>query len=1379
MRRRQVAIGIICTLVAGLLGPAVQPALAVDANAKIQPRVLRGLEAGTLDTFVVEFVARADLKAAAAIKGWAARGRAVYRTLTTVADRSQGRAKAIVRGTPGVRAESFWLTNVLVVTGGATPALARRLAGLAGVSKIRAERTFPLVEPVERHAVVIAEDEPTPYGITTIGADDVWADGILGSGVVVGNVDTGVDYTHEALVEQYRGNNGGIFDHNYSWWDPTGICGDVPCDNAQHGTHTMGTMVGGDGPGPFTPDIGVAPGASWIAAKGCESFDCSETSLLSSGEFMLAPTDLNGDDPDPTKRPDIVNNSWGGGPGDPFYAEVVQAWRAAGIVPVFSAGNAGPECDSGGSPGDFLESFSVGATDVNDQIADFSSRGPSTYGKVNPDVSAPGVNVISSVPGDGYDSFSGTSMAAPHTAGTLALVLSAELGLLGNVDGSTDAVRTTALDIADDSCGGDEDGDPNNVYGDGRIDAQAAVSLVATGGTLAGDVTNVVSTDPIAGARIEASSGGRTFSATTDGAGHFELFLGAGTYTVTASAFGYQSALASGVEIETDLTTTQDFFLAPLPQRDITGTVTAEEDGSPIEGAEVRALGTPVAAATTDANGDYTLTLPIGDYTIRIAAGGCTDSELTEVTLGLGGLVLDASLSRTLDDFGHGCRPIGFDWVDAAQTTAMFGDQTIGRLALPFSFPFYGESYDTVYITDNGYLTFEVPEFGFPDPVPSPIPSAATPNTAIYALWQNLVIDEASAVRYETVGDSPDRAFVVEYEQMKVGPSFGDLTADASPAATGRVDIEVKLWEDGTIDILYGDNPANPGDGRDASIGIENADGSDALQFSFSDDLLGPNVAYRYESVPTGTVSGTVTDANDGLPIGGAVVTATPGGRSVSTDSDGTYSLRLRPGTYTLAFTADDYVTHEETGVVVTDGGSSVVDVALNAPVAGVEPDELDATVDFGESSTSPITISNTGSSDLTWELLEREGSRVPPDLPPVPLVVREAVWGPAQIPARVATVRPAALPPSSLETVIDDPDDDSLGAVEVTAIRGGSDNAEMSVAIDFDLDTPMDAPAGYVFFDTDQDPETGFPPEEFAGLPEQDIGLDYFADLFGVHDPGNPVVLVWDSNFELVAEVPATIEGQTLSFAVPLEALGNDDGTVDVASVIGDFFEPLDWAPDEGHGTIQSFTDAPWIEPSVGSGVLPAGESVEVDVTLGGPDVPPGDYTGALFVISDAPKQPALQVDVTLSVGLPTGWGAATGTILDAHQFEPLAGAEITVHTTWDGEPLDLTDTANGQGTWSVTGPPGTWDADVSSDGFLPEAGEVTIISDGTLEGQDFFLHADQPHGTIRPRSLRFTLLRGQQDEHVRASGEPRGASGPHVLGRRGGDPATERRWR
>jgi subtilisin family serine protease len=1345
MRKRHVAVWIVCALVIGLIGPAASPAAAAADGARIQPGLLRKLDTGKVDRFVVEFAARADLDTAARTKGWTARGTAVLRSLKRTASRSQVRARAVVR-TTGAEASSFFLTNVLVVTDGATPSLARRLASLPGVKKVRAERRFPVVEPVERHAVVMEEGDPPPWGITKIGADDVWADGVLGSGVVVANVDTGVDFTHEALVNQYRGNLGGTFDHNYNWWDPTGICGDEPCDNAQHGTHTMGTMVGGDGPGPFEPDVGVAPGAEWIAAKGCEDEFCTEESLLSAGEFVLAPTDLDGLNPDPSKRPDIVNNSWGGGPADEFYLEIVQAWRAAGIIPVFSAGNAGPQCETGGSPGDFLESFSVGATDVNDDIADFSSRGPSSFGKVNPDVSAPGVDVISSVPGDGYDSFSGTSMAAPHTAGTLALLLSAEPGLRGNFAGATDAVRATAHDLLDDQCGGDEDGDPNNVFGDGRIDAHAAVSLVATGGTLAGDVIDVATSDPIGGATIEASAGGRTYAATTDDAGHFELFLAAGTYSVTASAFGYQSAFAAGVPIDTDLTTTQDFFLAPLPQRDIVGTVTAEEDGTPIEGAEVKALGAPVPAAVTDADGHYTLTLPIGDHTIRVSAGGCTSKVETEVTLTLAGLTHDAALSRKVDDFGHGCRSVGFDWVDAANTTALFGDQTVGRLTLPFSFPFYGDAFDVVYITDNGYVTFEAPEFGFPEPIPSGIPSERTPNTAIYPFWQNLIIDAASAVRYETVGIAPDRTFVLEFEQMRVGPSFGGDT-NAEPLAS-RVDFEVKLWEDGRIDVLYGDNPAAPGDGRNASIGIENPAGTDALQFSLFDGLVSPNTAYRYEIVPSGLVSGTVTDGNDGLPISGAVVTAHPGGRTATTDGDGLYSLRLRPGTYTLAFSAHNYVTHEAEGLTVADGSTPTVDAALDAPIADVEPTELSETLDFGETTTSAVTISNTGSSDLTWEFREREGSRTPPDLPPVPLVYRNHVWGRMQVPANVKSVRPAAMPPESLVTVIDDPDDDSTGSVEITQVRGGSDNADMSLAIDFSAGTPMDEPVGFVLFDTDQDESTGFPPDELFGLPEQDIGVDFFADLFAIHDP-DPVVFIVNADFELVAEVPAVVEGQSVAFSVPLQAFDNDEGTIDVASVIGSF-GPEDWAPDAGHGTIQAFTDAPWVEAAPTEGVLPAGETAEVDVTLGAADLPPGGYTGQLFLLSDAPKQPTVIVDLSLTVGLPTDWGAASGSILDAHSGEPVAGASITVDATWTGGPLALSDVANADGAWSVLGPAGTWPAEVTADGFLPESVDVTIVADGTLEGQDVFVHADVPHGTVRPGTLRFTLLRGHQDDQV-----------------------------
>ena len=215
----------------------------------------------------------------------------------------------------------------------------------------------------------------------------------------------------------------------------------------------MGTIAGGDGPGPFTPDTGVAPGASWIAAKGCEDLGCSSESLLSAGQFILAPTDLEGNNPDPSRRPDIVNNSWGSDdPNDTFYLETVQAWRAAGIIPVFSAGNAGEfGCGTAGTPGNFTQVISLGATDIDDNIASFSSRGPSPTDKVSPNVSAPGVDVVSSVPGGGYAAFSGTSMASPHATGTIALMLSSKPSLIGDFDAVLDLLNLTAIDRPDDS----------------------------------------------------------------------------------------------------------------------------------------------------------------------------------------------------------------------------------------------------------------------------------------------------------------------------------------------------------------------------------------------------------------------------------------------------------------------------------------------------------------------------------------------------------------------------------------------------------------------------------------------------------------------------------------------------------------------------------------------------------------------------------------------------------------------------------------------------------------------------------------------------------------------------------------------------------------
>ena len=137
------------------------------------------------------------------------------------------------------------------------------------------------------------------WGIDRIRADQVWSTfGVRGEGITVANIDTGVEFTHPALVGKYRGNTGGgTFNHNYNWFDPSNVCGNpslAPCDNNNHGTHTMGTMVGDDG---GANQIGVAPGARWIAAKGCETNNCSDAALLASGQWILAPTDLSGSEP--------------------------------------------------------------------------------------------------------------------------------------------------------------------------------------------------------------------------------------------------------------------------------------------------------------------------------------------------------------------------------------------------------------------------------------------------------------------------------------------------------------------------------------------------------------------------------------------------------------------------------------------------------------------------------------------------------------------------------------------------------------------------------------------------------------------------------------------------------------------------------------------------------------------------------------------------------------------------------------------------------------------------------------------------------------------------------------------------------------------------
>src|SRR5881392_3126757 len=279
MIRRAAVLVAAFVLVIGQVGSTLAASPPAPRSAPIDKGLLKTLEAGPT-RFIVEFAARPDLRAATKIKDHGKRVGFVVGRLQSTAKASQAAALAIAKAIKGADPKSYWLANRLLVTGDTK--LAARLAKVPGVASIQPTKVYPLVKPVETAPAILAAAGDPEWGVEKIGADQVWAEGITGSGIVVGSIDTGVEFTHPALVGNYRGNNhDGTFTHDYNWWDPSSSCPGEPCDNVGHGTHTMGTIAGGDGPGPFSPDTGVAPGAEWMTAKGCEDFGCTSESLLS------------------------------------------------------------------------------------------------------------------------------------------------------------------------------------------------------------------------------------------------------------------------------------------------------------------------------------------------------------------------------------------------------------------------------------------------------------------------------------------------------------------------------------------------------------------------------------------------------------------------------------------------------------------------------------------------------------------------------------------------------------------------------------------------------------------------------------------------------------------------------------------------------------------------------------------------------------------------------------------------------------------------------------------------------------------------------------------------------------------------------------------
>jgi subtilisin family serine protease len=779
--------------------------------------------------FMVFLRDQADLSAAYGIADWSERGRFVQRTLAEHAERTQAglRAQLAARG---VVFEPLWIVNAIRVRG--TIADAQALSGRADVALLRANRVLALPAAATTQADIdrCSPDQPgnpVCWNIRRIGADRVWRDfGVDGGGVTVANIDTGVLFNHVALAGRYRGNAGGQFDHNYNWFDPQGSRM-APMDGNGHGTHTMGTIVGRGG-GSGRPAIGAAPGASWIAAQGCEGDFCDSFDLIAAAQWLLAPTDLTGANPRPDLRPMVINNSWGGVGGSDWYAGYTAAWRAAGMFPVFAAGNAdgsrGQVCGSVNSPGDYADVVAVGATDHTDTVARFSLLGPSADGRQKPDFSAPGTHTGGQIgiysagfaQADSYRALQGTSMATPLVAGVVALLWSANPSLIGDYEATYAILRDTSQRLSDTRCG-DAPGAPNNVYGHGRIDAYAAVSRARV------DVPWLVLPE----ARPTAAG---------DGSASFELTLaadlvpGPGSYTARLQVYG-----ADLGQPPTTIAVTMN--VTPIASPAIVSGRVLSSTGEPL----VATVGLQGGlAVTTGPDGAYTLTLKPGDYTLTASAlsflpatqpvGAAPGPNVQDIVLQPDQARIELAAPPVTAELGFGQeRTIAvtltnpgrrtlyysasapatqysvhrsdsrledapsYRWVELpadAPTLALAPDGFSEEVPLGIPFPFYSYVLTETLVTADGMLAFDTP-FGYQGPSSRCFPADEIGFYTIAPLRADLDPSRGGAVRYGTV--EAGRTFVLSYE---------DVPRDDGPADE-TYSFQALLHSDGRIVFQY------------------------------------------------------------------------------------------------------------------------------------------------------------------------------------------------------------------------------------------------------------------------------------------------------------------------------------------------------------------------------------------------------------------------------------------------------------------------------------------------------------------------------------------------------------------------------------------------
>jgi len=469
-------------------------------EGKVDPKVIQAFEKNKYTNVIVELNKQADVEQIAnqareeaqKLKSTHYQEKLRVRSsvvsgLQTNAQQTQHHIKNLIdqKKAEGKLKDDQFYYIVNAVSFSSTKEVLEEIATYPEVKHIYLNERIAAPKPETSHVQKLTNE--LPWNLEKIQAKKAWENGLDGTGVVVATIDTGVDVNHPSLKNQYRGLNAdGSLSHTFNWLDLVGNS-PTPTDLIGHGTHVTGTMVGYD---PETGTrTGVAPGARWIAVNAFSEYGALETDLLKAGEWLLAPQDENGT-PHPEMAPDIINNSWGSGSSlNDWFRTVVKAWVAADITPVFAAGNhsqwtpVGPGSIT--NPANYPEVIAVGSTNSANRISDFSLRGPSPYGgsEIKPDLVAPGEDIISAIPNNQYAFSNGTSMAAPHVSGAIAILKQMQPNM--TIDKLKETLYAELNPLSDSKY----PTSPNDAYGRGLLDLTGMIKSSTNGvGSLEGKV---------------------------------------------------------------------------------------------------------------------------------------------------------------------------------------------------------------------------------------------------------------------------------------------------------------------------------------------------------------------------------------------------------------------------------------------------------------------------------------------------------------------------------------------------------------------------------------------------------------------------------------------------------------------------------------------------------------------------------------------------------------------------------------------------------------------------------------------------------------------------------------------------------------------------